>query len=192
MACDFRGPDGMTFSAQVIHFIVVLLFNICYNDSMNAIIMAEGLSARLKDLVARSRELDAEIAAGLLEMKRRGWYRCLAYPRVEDFAWVVLEIPQGKAKELVALAERLEGLPRIKEAFEAGQIEWTKARTIARIASVGDEEYWLAEAASSTNRGLERRVAEEKGEKAKVRIVLLPPRSPRAQHAPSRASKALS
>ena len=114
-------------------------------------------------------------------MKRRGWYKDVAYPRVEDFAWVELEIPAGKAKDLVALAEKLEGLPRIAEAFAAGEIDWTKARTIARVATAADEDAWLYEARSSTNRGLERNRAP------------LPPLTPSAARAePRRGDAALS
>jgi hypothetical protein len=133
---------------------------------------AREMDARLKTLATTARAAEAELAKALLEMKRRGLFKWLGYSRVQDYAEVELDIAKGKAKELVELATKLERLPKIRDAFEAGELEWTKARAIARVATTGSEEEWFAEAKSLTSRALERRVARAKDEPVTVRIVL--------------------
>lgn len=134
---------------------------------------AREMDARLKDLVRRMRTAEAEVARALLEMKRRRLHFFLGYSRLQDYAAEELEIGRGKAKELVELAEKLEKLPKIREVFGAGELDWTKCRTIARIATAEDEESWIARARSSTNRALEKLVAEAKGEEAPVRMTIV-------------------
>ncbi len=49
-------------------------------------------------------------------------------------------IPGGKAKALVELARKLDHLPRLRAAFEAGEIPCTKVRTVMRAATPESEE----------------------------------------------------
>ncbi len=132
----------------------------------------EELDLRLKALVRKARSAEAEVARALWEMKRRGLFRFLGYPRIQDYAEVELDMSGGKAKELCDLFSKLNRLPRIKEVFEGGELPWTKCRQIARVATEEDEEHWIHEGTVLSNRGLERKVAEAKGERPKVRIVL--------------------
>ena len=142
-------------------------------EDMNAKVeRAKKFSIELKALVAGMRQAEAKVAGALLEMKRRGWHKCLAYATVPDFALQELKIAKGKAKELIELARKLEKLPRIRAAFEAGEICWTKARLIARVAKEGDERQWLEVAETHSSRALERRIAAAKGDKVRVRVVL--------------------
>ena len=139
------------------------------NDGMDA---ARDLDRRLKRLVKAARSAEAEVARALLDMKRRGLFRVLGYSRIQDYAAVELDMGRDKAKELADLAEKLEGLPQISSEFSNGEITWTKARLIARVAKVDDEEDWIAAARSLPSRVLERKVATAKGERPKVRVVL--------------------
>ena len=135
-------------------------------------ITARELDEKLKTLVQESQSKEAEIARALLEMKRRGLFRYLGYPRVQDYAWCELDISRGKARALVETAEALEKLPKLEAAFRAGDVSWTKARTVARVATPDTDEHWLGRARALSSRGLEREVAEAKGEKPRVRITL--------------------
>ncbi len=133
---------------------------------------ARNLDARLKGLARRAREAEAALAIGLLEMEESGLFREFGFPRVGDYADVELDVSPGKARALIDLARKLPGLPGLAEAFRRGEIPWTKARTIARVATVETESYWLERARCGTNRDLEREVAEAKGERPKVRLVV--------------------
>jgi hypothetical protein len=133
---------------------------------------AMDVDARLKELVKRMRGAEAEVARALLEMKRRGLYKRLGYSRISDYAEVELDLRRGKAKDLVEVAARCEELPKVRAAFEAGELPWTKARQVVRVATVATEEHWLNEARMLSNRGLESAVARAKGEAPKVRVTL--------------------
>lgn len=130
----------------------------------NRLEAAREACARAKALARKARKAEAELAVVLLEISRRELWKPLGYNSLQTFAEAELEVSGGKAMELVHLAQRLEKLPKAKAAFAAGEVSWTKARQIVRIATVDDEGAWLAKAATATNRGLERAVAEAKGE----------------------------
>lgn len=133
---------------------------------------ARELDLQLKEAVARARRAEAEVAAALLEMKERGLFRFLGYSRIQDYAEAALDLARGKTKDLIEVAMRARGLPRVRAAFESGELPWTKARQVVRIATPESEEEWLEAARTLTNRALERRVAEARGEEPVVRITL--------------------
>lgn len=133
---------------------------------------ARELDLRLKEIVGKARRAEAELAKALLEMKRWGLFRYLSYPRVEDYAEAELDLRAGKTKDLIEIAAKLEGLPRVRAAFEAGALAWTKARQVVRVATAADEDAWLERAQALSNRALERAVAAAKGERPVVRVVL--------------------
>ncbi len=134
--------------------------------------LARGLSSRLKLLAHNMRRAEAELSAGLLEMAETGLFRALGYACVEDFAEAELDLSAGKAKELVDLARRLRALPRTADAFRQGEIPWTKARQVARVATPDTETEWIAKAKALSSRGLEQTVAEAKGEEPRVRLAI--------------------
>ena len=115
---------------------------------------ARELDARLKDLIRTQRRMDADIAKALLEMKQRGLFRYLGYSRFLDYAAEELDLTPAKAKDLVELAAKLADLPRVRDAFESGDVPWTKARQVARVATVANEEEWLERARTLTSRAL--------------------------------------
>jgi hypothetical protein len=51
---------------------------------------------------------------------------------------------EGNARDLINLVKRLERRPKIRAAFDAGQLPWTKARELVKIATEDDEDEWLA------------------------------------------------
>jgi hypothetical protein len=130
---------------------------------------AHELDARLRELVALGKRVDAEIAAALAEMNDRGLFRVHGYSRITDYAEWELEVPPSKARALIELANRLPALPDIAQAFSEGRLMWTKARLIVRVATLETQEHWLHEAESLSVRGLESAVARARGEAPKVR-----------------------
>src|SRR5688500_3363556 len=125
---------------------------------------AHELDARLRELVALGKRVDAEVAVALAEMNDRGLYRVHGYSRITDYSEWELEVPPSKARALIELAKRLPALPEIAEAFSEGRLAWTKARLIVRVATAETQEHWLREAESLSVRGLESAVARERGE----------------------------
>ena len=143
-----------------------------HDERVERVRMARELDGRLKALARSARRAEAELAKALLEMKRRGLFRCLGYSHLRDYAEAELDLPGGRAKDLVELAEKLEQLPKLRAAFEAGDLTWTKARQAARAATTADEDEWLERANTLTSRALERVVAAARGERPLVRITI--------------------
>lgn len=133
---------------------------------------AREVDRELKELARGRRVSDAVAAKKLLRMKRGKLYRALGYSRLQDYAWFELDMKRSKAKDLVEIAERVERLPLVARAFEAGELEWTKCRAVVRVATSENEGEWLGRARTVSSRALEREVARAKGERPRVRVVL--------------------
>jgi hypothetical protein len=130
------------------------------------------LDGRIRALARKRCKMLAVIATLLLAMKRGGWYRRLGFASIAGYAFDAASFSKRKTVELIELAERAEKLPKIAAAFAAGDVQWTKLRTIARVATASTEAEWLAKAASMTSRRLERETAEAEGKDAPpVRVV---------------------
>src|SRR5437867_5700303 len=90
------------------------------------------IDAELAQLVKARGKLIARIASLLFEMKRGRHFVALGFGSLSDYAEARLAFSSRKTRDLVELAERAQALPRIREAFEGGDVHWTKLRTIAR------------------------------------------------------------
>jgi len=133
---------------------------------------ARALDGRLRDLARGMRQAEAELAFALREMADKALYRMLGFSRLGDYAEARLDMPAGKARELAELARRLTELPEVERAFRQGDLSWTKARQVARVATREDEDAWVGRAKEMTNRELEGEVARARGEKPRRRLVL--------------------
>jgi hypothetical protein len=139
---------------------------------MTKIEEARRIDQKLKQLVRESRKKEAEAARLLLRFEREHLYRALGYARIQDYAAFELELPRGKARELLEIADKARSLPELAKAFESGEVPWTKCRQVVRVATKANEGEWLARARKLTSRELEREVARAKGQRPLVRIVL--------------------
>jgi len=119
---------------------------------------ANDIHARLE---AALRELQlAEKNAVLLfgEMLRRKLYRDLGYSTIQVYAAEALGFTPSKTSQFVRLAGALEELPRLRQSVAAGELGWTKAREVAKVATPESEERWITEAGRSSSRNLEYKV----------------------------------
>ncbi|MBX3465647.1 MAG: HNH endonuclease [Planctomycetes bacterium] len=131
---------------------------------------ARRIDALIADVVRRERQATAELAYLLLHAERCDVHRAFGHTRIGKYAVARGFVTSDrKARELIALAQELERLPRMRLDFRAGQVDWTKARTVAPVATPETEERWLDLAKTCTNRQLEVLVAEAKGQEAPVR-----------------------
>lgn len=111
----------------------------------------------------------ADIAHWLAVVKREQLFSYLGYASVYAYAYTEHVMGKSKVSELIGISNATESLPKIRKAFDAGQLDWTKAREISKVATPTTEAEWLAKAASSTAGELR---AERKGEPAPRRRVL--------------------
>jgi hypothetical protein len=79
----------------------------------------------------------------------RAWER-LGFARLRDWAVERLGCSARSVHDLARVHDGLAGLPRIDAAFVRGEIPWTTARLLARVATARDEAPWLDRARRMT------------------------------------------
>ena len=92
------------------------------------------------------------------EILRRKLYRDLGYSSIQAYAAEALGFSPSKTSQFVRLAGALEELPQLRRSVAAGELGWTKAREVAKVATPASEEKWIAEAERSSSRRLEQTV----------------------------------
>ncbi len=93
------------------------------------------------------------------EIMRRKLYRKLGHSSINQYAHVELKFSKTRTGDFVQLARKLEQLPAVRESVEKGELGYTKAREVVKVATPETEEGWLAAAKDSSRRELERKVA---------------------------------
>ena len=114
--------------------------------------------SQLAGLVAARGPLRRALAAvaGRLVAKR-AWER-LGFARLSDYAVERAGHSARSLQDLARVDAALAGLPRVEAALVEGELTWTKARLLCRVASIDDEALWVAFAGEKTARTLSREV----------------------------------
>ena len=116
------------------------------------------LETRLVALARSGAPLRRALARLAGRMDRlRGWER-IGCARSRDYATERLGISGRQLQELCHVDRAFGGLEAVERAFVSGQISWTKARLVARVARAEDADGWIAHAARVTARELSREV----------------------------------
>jgi len=92
------------------------------------------------------------------EVQRRELYRQLGHAGLQLYATQALGFSDNRYYQFKRLADDLERLPVLREAVENGEIGWTKAQQIARVATEATQAAWVAKAATTGRRELELQV----------------------------------
>ena len=140
--------------------------------------MKKGLPAKEVDrrLVALSRvhrRVESVLCFYLQEVEDRRLYLKYGFASVVDYARERLGFEDRKTRTLVQMAERFEKLPHLEKAFRSGDIPWTKAREVVKVAKPETERDWLAKCRKMTNRQLEQEVRRTVPPVKKKTIVLV-------------------
>jgi hypothetical protein len=129
-------------------------------------------SSEVRDPTAQTADLDArlrELARAQVPLRRalialagrlvalQGWER-LGFARLRDYAAERLGLSARSLQDFAYVDRALGELPRLEEAFVAGELSWSKLRLLARVATASDEVRWLERAQVSSVRALEREV----------------------------------
>ena len=102
------------------------------------------------------------------EIRQRRLYRDLGYSCIQSYASEAFGFSDNKARQFIRLAESFEALPKLKRALKENKISWTKARSVARVASGSTEKQWIDLAEGSSSRQLEEKIGQarrQSGEK---------------------------
>jgi hypothetical protein len=102
-------------------------------------------------------------------LKRRLFFK-LGYSSIYQYAAEELGFSTTRTGDFKRLAEKLEVLPRIAAKVESGELGYTKAREIVKVANPATENGWLAVAAQQSRRELEATVKHAKKLAAQSRL----------------------
>ena len=131
------------------------------NHSDSDLSIAE-LDQRLEQAVQENDRSERLICDYLLAMGERRGYEKFGFSDIYYYAEARFGFSPRKTRYLLHLAQRLQRLPRIKEALAQGRLGWSKASRVARVATSEDEAMWLDSALSLSVRELDRKINEQR------------------------------
>ncbi len=135
-------------------------------DSTARLALANALDAEICGLHRRRNQDLARITARLAALRESLGYLSLGFASVQAYAKARVDWGSGKVKSLLELHGRLPRQPLLAAAFEAGEVDWSKAVLASRAVDKEPEReaYWLKAAQTLTNRALEAKVCGRTGE----------------------------
>ena len=92
------------------------------------------------------------------EVQRRALYRELGHASLQLYATQALGFSDNRYWQFKRLADDLERLPALHEAVATGELGWTKAQQVARVATEETQAAWVERARTSSRRVLEAEV----------------------------------
>jgi hypothetical protein len=137
------------------------------SSSTQRLACARTLDEEITSLHRRRNVDQAQIARRLAELHLSRGFLSLGFASVKAYARERLGWGAAKVKSLLELQARLGEQPRIRAAFEAGEVDWSKAVLASRAANKEPEREaeWLNDAQRLSSRELEAKVCGETGEK---------------------------
>ena len=136
-------------------------------------------------IALRKAERNAVVLFG--EIHHRKLYRELGYASIHLYASKALGFSRTKTYEFIRLSESLDKLPQLKKRVESGEVPWTKAREVVKVATKETEGEWLRLAESKSRRQLEGEVARSRAarnrDESQGELVPMPP-TPKAAPVP--------
>jgi 5-methylcytosine-specific restriction endonuclease McrA len=97
------------------------------------------------------------------DIYRRKLYVELGYTSIYAYTAERHGFSRRRCSAFIRLAESLTDLPVLHRSLAAGDMPWTKAREIVRVATRENEHAWVEEAKRSSRRSLERKIATVRG-----------------------------
>ncbi|MBK8164536.1 MAG: HNH endonuclease [bacterium] len=94
----------------------------------------------------------------IAEVQRRALYRQFGHASLELYAVHELGFSRNRYWQFKRLADDLDRLPILQEAVARGDLGWTKAQQVARVAGTATQAAWVEKAKATGRRELEREV----------------------------------
>jgi hypothetical protein len=125
-----------------------------------AVLSNEELDFELEQTAALNEKTEMLLCCYLAAVRERRVFEAFGYPNIYDYAYERFGFGQRKTRYLVFLGQKIEHLPKIREALANGKIGWCKASRVASVATPENEVMWLDSALSLTVQQLERRISD--------------------------------
>lgn len=104
--------------------------------------------------LARQESVCRRVVGQLAAFLRRRGHQRLGFARLGDYTRERLGLGAREVRELARVATRLEALPALANAFEAGVLSWAHVRVLTRVATADDVPAWVQRASELTVREL--------------------------------------
>jgi hypothetical protein len=144
-----------------------MMMNVCVENGVGAgnvgVVVDEtlvGLHRTLKRIAKARAHLDLQEAEALRQAQQLRLWRNFGHVSLADY--MVRELGYAShrvAEERLRLANALPALPEISRAIENGEINFSKARELVRVATPANEQAWLDKAKEMNVREVEQAVA---------------------------------
>jgi len=121
---------------------------------------ARALHEQILGTLKAQRTTEVALARLLRTMADKRLFVPFGYASIRDYASNELDLEPRRTRDLLLLGRRLPDLPKVEAALESGDLSWTKAREIARVAAPETETAWLERAGQVSSRVLEHEVAQ--------------------------------
>jgi len=135
-------------------------FSCTHDTGASNLCRAQELHAAALAATRRIRSDRRELCLLLARIDGDRLYRALGFPSLADYAEAELAFKPRTARAMALLGRRLPELPALDAALAAGELSWTKARTLLAVALPESEADWVERAAETTTRELELQVAD--------------------------------
>ena len=120
---------------------------------------AHDVHQRLLDARRDHRQAEHTLAHLLAELANGELYLELGYLGYPSYAEEVLDLTHRQSRDLLHLGRALPDLPVLDRAFANGDLGWTKAREVVKVATPQTEAAWVERASNLTSRELERHIS---------------------------------
>ena len=112
------------------------------------------------------------------EILKRRLYEDLGYSSIFQYASEELGFSTSRTGDFKRLAEKLSELPKVKARVASGELGYTKAREIVKVAAPETQDAWLEVATAQSRRQLETTVKRARVQAPAAQAALLPPVAP--------------
>jgi hypothetical protein len=114
---------------------------------------------RIVDIARRRAAGECELCGWLLAAERLGVHVRAGYASLREYAERVAGLSGRQTEERLRVGRALVDLPRIDHALTRGQLSWSAARELTRVATRETEAAWLSWAEGKRVRQIEQAVA---------------------------------
>ena len=119
---------------------------------------AAEVDRRLRQALHQLQLAERNAVLWFAEVLKRRLFKDLGFSSIYQYAGEALGFSPPRTAQFIRLCESLEGLPGLKQSVATGEVSWTKAREVAKVATPQTESAWVNLARTESRRQLERRV----------------------------------
>ncbi len=130
---------------------------------------ARQVHARFAETLREPERVQRNLVLWFADLVRRRLYVELGYTSIYAYSSERHGFSKSRCAQLLRVVGSLEELPELRRSVAAGEMPWTKAREVVKVATRETEGAWVREAKRVGRRALERKVAVARGRAAAAR-----------------------